>query len=137
MAQDKNQPKTGTRNRGFASMDPAKQREIASKGGKAAHQAGTAHEFTPEEAREAGRKGGQASGGARAARALAIQKQKVAEQEQQQKTAAAALDQRYNSDVEKSAEEETRSTGDRDDDQIDPVAIPRGDRHPEAERRAS
>src|SRR5947209_1232902 len=49
--------------RGFASMDPAKQREIASKGGKAAHQKGTAHEFTPEEAREAGRKGGQAAHG--------------------------------------------------------------------------
>ena len=44
--------------RGFASMDPAKQREIASKGGKAAHAKGTAHEFTPEEAREAGRRGG-------------------------------------------------------------------------------
>jgi general stress protein YciG len=52
-----------TRKRGFASMDPAKQREIASKGGKAAHQKGTAHEFTPEEAREAGRKGGQAAHG--------------------------------------------------------------------------
>lgn len=47
-------------NRGFASMDPAKQREIASKGGRAAHAKGTAHEFSPEEAREAGRKGGQA-----------------------------------------------------------------------------
>lgn len=46
--------------RGFAAMDAAKQREIASKGGKAAHQKGTAHEFTPEEAREAGRKGGEA-----------------------------------------------------------------------------
>lgn len=44
--------------RGFAAMDPAKQREIASKGGKAAHARGTAHEFSPEEAREAGRKGG-------------------------------------------------------------------------------
>ena len=44
--------------RGFASMDRAKQREIASKGGRAAHQKGTAHEWTPEEAREAGRKGG-------------------------------------------------------------------------------
>jgi general stress protein YciG len=42
-------------------MDPAKQREIASKGGKAAHAKGTAHEFTPEEAREAGRKGGERS----------------------------------------------------------------------------
>jgi general stress protein YciG len=52
-----------TKKRGFASMDPAKQREIASKGGKAAHQKGTAHEFTPEEAREAGRKGGQAAHG--------------------------------------------------------------------------
>ena len=46
--------------RGFAAMDATKQREIASKGGKAAHEKGTAHEFTPEEAREAGRKGGEA-----------------------------------------------------------------------------
>lgn len=45
-------------NRGFASMDAAKQREIASKGGRAAHQKGTAHQFTPEEARQAGKKGG-------------------------------------------------------------------------------
>ncbi len=47
--------------RGFASMDRNKQRDIASKGGKAAHQKGTAHEWTSEEAREAGRKGGMAS----------------------------------------------------------------------------
>jgi general stress protein YciG len=47
--------------RGFASMDRMKQREIASKGGKAAHQKGTAHEWTSEEARNAGRKGGIAS----------------------------------------------------------------------------
>lgn len=46
--------------RGFAAMDPQKQREIASKGGRAAHEKGTAHEFTPEEARVAGRKGGEA-----------------------------------------------------------------------------
>ncbi len=46
--------------RGFASMDEEKQREIASMGGRAAHQKGTAHEFTPDEAREAGRKGGEA-----------------------------------------------------------------------------
>lgn len=44
--------------RGFASMDRARQREIARLGGRAAHQRGTAHEFTREEAREAGRKGG-------------------------------------------------------------------------------
>jgi len=50
-----------TKKRGFASMDATRQREIASKGGRAAHQKGTAHEFTPEEAREAGRKGGQAA----------------------------------------------------------------------------
>ncbi|MBD2603754.1 stress-induced protein [Scytonema hofmannii FACHB-248] len=48
-----------TSNRGFASMDDEKQREIASKGGHAAHEKGTAHEFTSEEAREAGRKGGE------------------------------------------------------------------------------
>src|SRR5256885_1164903 len=47
--------------RGFASMSAEKQRAIASKGGKAAHAKGTAHEFTPEEARAAGRKGGQAA----------------------------------------------------------------------------
>ena len=47
--------------RGFASMDRSKQKEIASKGGKAAHQKGTAHEWTSEEARDAGRKGGLAS----------------------------------------------------------------------------
>lgn len=46
--------------RGFASMSPERQREIARKGGKAAHEKGTAHEFTPEEARVAGRKGGEA-----------------------------------------------------------------------------
>src|SRR5215216_4634148 len=45
-------------NRGFASMDREKQREIASKGGRAAHAKGTAHEFDSGEAREAGRKGG-------------------------------------------------------------------------------
>ncbi|BAT51180.1 hypothetical protein NOS3756_01020 [Nostoc sp. NIES-3756] len=48
-----------TSKRGFASMDEDKQREIASKGGQAAHAKGTAHEFTSEEAREAGRKGGE------------------------------------------------------------------------------
>jgi general stress protein YciG len=47
--------------RGFASMDPDKQREIAKKGGQAAHQKGSAHEFSPEEAREAGSKGGKAA----------------------------------------------------------------------------
>jgi uncharacterized protein len=51
--------------RGFASMTPEKQREIASKGGRAAHQKGTAHEWTSEEARTAGRKGGQVSRGGR------------------------------------------------------------------------
>jgi uncharacterized protein len=50
-----------TEDRGFASMERNKQREIASKGGKAAHQKGTAHEWTSEEARQAGRKGGMAS----------------------------------------------------------------------------
>jgi general stress protein YciG len=46
--------------RGFAAMDVEKQREIARKGGRAAHAKGTAHEFTSDEAREAGRRGGQA-----------------------------------------------------------------------------
>ena len=53
------QSTTRTAARGFASMDAEKQREIAKKGGKAAHVKGTAHEFTREEARAAGRKGGE------------------------------------------------------------------------------
>jgi general stress protein YciG len=48
----------GNNRRGFALMDPKRQREIARKGGKAAHEKGTAHQFTSDEAREAGRKGG-------------------------------------------------------------------------------
>ncbi|MGH7295981.1 MAG: KGG domain-containing protein [Polyangiaceae bacterium] len=53
---DSEHPKS---NRGFASMNLNKQREIASKGGKAAHAQGRAHEFTSDEARSAGRKGGE------------------------------------------------------------------------------
>lgn len=49
-----------TSKRGFASMDEEKQREIASKGGKAAHEKGTAHEFSSEEAKQGGQKGGEA-----------------------------------------------------------------------------
>ncbi|HSI94544.1 MAG: KGG domain-containing protein [Methylophilaceae bacterium] len=48
-------------NRGFAAMDEDKQREIASKGGKAAHEKGTAHEFSSQQAAEAGSKGGKAA----------------------------------------------------------------------------
>lgn len=51
--------------RGFAAMDPAKQREIASKGGRASHAAGTGHEWNSDAARVAGRKGGLASHGGR------------------------------------------------------------------------
>jgi general stress protein YciG len=61
------QPRKKAR-RGFAAMSPEKQKEIASLGGKAAHAKGTAHEFSPEEAREAGRKGGQAAQRARQAK---------------------------------------------------------------------
>ncbi|MES2740310.1 MAG: KGG domain-containing protein [Pseudomonadota bacterium] len=55
-----NQKGSGTSKRGFAAMDEQQQREIASKGGQAAHQKGTAHEFDSEEARRAGQKGGEA-----------------------------------------------------------------------------
>lgn len=47
-----------SKKRGFAAMDPEKQREIARKGGEAAHDSGNAHEWDSEEASEAGRKGG-------------------------------------------------------------------------------
>ena len=59
MHQTQAQPSNNTRNRGFASMNSERQREIARKGGKAAHEKGTAHEFTSDEARAAGRKGGE------------------------------------------------------------------------------
>lgn len=56
---DERNARGGKSNRGFASMSPERQREIASKGGRAAHEKGTAHEWTPDEARRAGRKGGE------------------------------------------------------------------------------
>lgn len=61
MEESTSEPLNRTRKslRGFASMDPARQREIARKGGRAAHLKGTAHEFTSDEARVAGKKGGQ------------------------------------------------------------------------------
>ena len=58
--EDNRSNRGNTAHRGFASMDPERQREIAREGGKAAHEKGTAHEFDSEEAREAGRKGGEA-----------------------------------------------------------------------------
>lgn len=64
MSQDQTPPAAAPKpksKRGFASMDPKRVAEIASKGGKAAHQAGTAHEFSSDKAREAGRKGGAAT----------------------------------------------------------------------------
>lgn len=60
-----------TQHRGFASMPTAKQRELASRGGKACHQKGVGHEWTVEEAREAGRKGGQTAARNREARMIA------------------------------------------------------------------
>ena len=59
MLSDKPSEKTPSK-RGFASMDPQRQKQIASLGGKAAHASGKAHEFKSAEAREAGRKGGRA-----------------------------------------------------------------------------
>lgn len=50
---------------GFAGMNPARQREIASKGGRAAHLKGTAHQWTSAEARDAGKAGGRISRGSR------------------------------------------------------------------------
>lgn len=57
MAQTNQQ--SGKSRRGFASMDPEKQKEIAKKGGKTAHERGVAHQWSSLEAREAGKKGGQ------------------------------------------------------------------------------
>jgi general stress protein YciG len=60
---------TAPKKRGFGAMDPALVRELARKGGVAAHRVGTAHEFSSEEARAAGRKGGLASHSGRRQRA--------------------------------------------------------------------
>ena len=65
MAEMNNQNINGSQKksvRGFAAMDQEKQREIARKGGRAAHEQGVAHEWSSQEAREAGKKGGQARG---------------------------------------------------------------------------
>jgi general stress protein YciG len=59
--QETTRPAGTPRKRGFGSMDPAAVRDLARKGGVAAHRAGTAHEFSSEEARAAGRKGGLAA----------------------------------------------------------------------------
>ena len=59
MDSDIDQPRQTAGTRGFGAMDPEKQREIASKGGKASHKKGTAHEWDSREAAEAGRRGGQ------------------------------------------------------------------------------
>src|ERR671918_2283339 len=59
MADSSTSTSSGVSKRGFASMDPQRKREIARKGGRAAHEKGTAHEFTTDEARAAGRKGGE------------------------------------------------------------------------------
>lgn len=53
-----NQQERGRTRRGFAAMNPEKQKEIATKGGRTAHQQGVAHKWNSEEAREAGKKGG-------------------------------------------------------------------------------
>jgi general stress protein YciG len=59
MEPNHNHPGEPPSRRGFAAMDKERQREIASRGGRTAHEKGTAHEFTADEAREAGRKGGE------------------------------------------------------------------------------
>ena len=61
--------RSGTSNRGFASMDQQRHREISAMGGRASHESGRGHEFDSEEARAAGRKGGQASHGGRGSNA--------------------------------------------------------------------
>ncbi|WP_143745687.1 KGG domain-containing protein [Massilia sp. KIM] len=76
--------------RGFAAMDQNQQREIASKGGQAAHQKGTAHEFDSEEARRAGQKGGEAVSRNRAHMADIGRKGGESRQSAQRAAAAAA-----------------------------------------------
>jgi len=62
MVSTESRPTSGHARRGFAAMDPERQRELASRGGRASHAKGTGHEWDREAARDAGRKGGIASG---------------------------------------------------------------------------
>jgi general stress protein YciG len=87
-----------SRGRGFAGMDPERQRQISSQGGKAAHQKGTAHEFDSEEAREAGRKGGMVSGGRRRARESANRQPERTERPEQERGETGAEDQGASAD---------------------------------------
>ena len=87
-----------SRGRGFAGMDPERQRQISSQGGKAAHQKGTAHEFDSEEAREAGRKGGMVSGGRRRAREGANRSNEQNEGERSEERNTSAEDQGASAD---------------------------------------
>jgi len=87
--------------RGFAAMDQNQQREIASKGGQAAHQKGTAHEFDSEEARRAGQKGGEAVSRNRAHMADIGRKGGESRQSAQRAAAAAATSQKGNRQGEK------------------------------------
>jgi general stress protein YciG len=87
-----------SRGRGFAGMDPERQRQISSQGGKAAHQKGTAHEFDSEEAREAGRKGGMVSGGRRRARESANAQRQVEQTERSEERSTGSEDQGASAD---------------------------------------
>lgn len=87
-----------SRGRGFAGMDPERQRQISSQGGKAAHQKGTAHEFDSEEAREAGRKGGMVSGGRRRARETANRPSEEQNESSEDRNASGAGDQGASAD---------------------------------------
>ncbi|TFW16794.1 KGG domain-containing protein [Duganella callida] len=69
-------------NRGFAGMDPQRQREIAAAGGRAAHASGNAHQFTSEEARRAGRLSHKGSGNLQAQQAVSSQSADGASQQQ-------------------------------------------------------
>ncbi|KAF1043617.1 KGG domain-containing protein [Xylophilus sp.] len=73
--QNRSQNESGGSNRGFAAIDPERQREIASQGGKAAHESGNAHEFTSQEAREAGAKSHGGHGGSSASSGSGSQNQ--------------------------------------------------------------
>ncbi|MCA1323635.1 KGG domain-containing protein [Herbaspirillum sp. alder98] len=85
-------------NRGFAAMDPQKQRQIASMGGKAAHAKGAAHEFTSAEAREAGRKGGLNSHGRKNANAANANGAAAAQMTQSTPQSSSATSQQPQSD---------------------------------------
>jgi general stress protein YciG len=122
-----------SRNRGFASMDPERQREIASEGGRAAHERGTAHEFTSAEAREAGSKGGQAAHENRTAHEFDSEEARIAGRKGGQAAHQRGTAHEFDSEQARAAGRKGGQAGRRRQAAVDQPASPTGSEPPDSE----